>query len=100
MQNKKMKSKFAVLVVMTVLYCVGSMGCCVLFGQRMAATHMDPHYMWRLMQIAAAAIIGIAIACNKNTRGKWYWYTIPVLLIGAAFAYVAIVGQYPCCIGG
>ena len=84
----------------TILYGVGSLLYCILCGQSMMVTHIDPHYAWRNIQTALAMLLSLVLFFRKETRKQHYWQVIPCLLLGLAPVYVLIVDQFPCCVGG
>ena len=100
MPSKKMPRPYAIALGITVLYGIGSILYCVLFGQSMMGSHIYPHYAWRTVQMAAAVVLSLILFGLKTTRKKLHWQIIPALLLGLAPVYVLIVDQFPCCMGG
>jgi len=96
MQKKTLDPKYIALLTLTILYCAGSIIYCIAHGQQMALTRTEPQYTWFFTQTFAATILWLILICIKRIRKKWYWRIIPVLLIGTAFSYPAIVAQFPC----
>ena len=96
MSTKKI-SPFGVILVMTIIYCILSLIYCWVNGQAMMSTHLEPHYGWRFLQCAIAAIMILIFLISRRSI---YWYLIPYFLIMSALLYVPIVNQYPCCSGG
>lgn len=97
MLNKVKNNLFEILFFSTIIYCVLSLIYCWTHGQAMAASHIEPQYSWRFLQIVLAIIIGII---STLLRKDTIWLSIPTLLILTALLYIPIVAQYPCCSGG
>ena len=72
---------------------------CIANGQAMMVSHTEPHYSIASWQLLVAGVMIALFAIIKLTR-KWYWFSIPAMLVVFAVSYVQIVSQYPCCSGG
>jgi len=90
---------YAYSLLSTVCLCVFITIFCILNGQHMAATHVEPPYSMAVLQIIVAVIIAVVFIIIKYTRNL-KWFLIPATLIAFAPLYVIIVNQYPCCVGG
>lgn len=80
--------------------CIRGIMYCISNGQSMASSHLEPQFGLKFMQDIAALIFALILLIKRSTRRKWYWYSLPVILVVVGFVYIEIVGQYPCCWGG
>ena len=94
------EKQFFIALSLTLGVCACLTLYCAVNGQAMAATHREPQYALRNIQLIIAAAAAAFIAARPQTRKVWYMYSIPLILCVFAFLYVWIVNQYPCCIGG
>lgn len=94
------KNRFITIFYVTLAVCVIISLYCIVNGHAMASTHLEPQYLLRDLQLAIAAIIGVALLWFKQMRKVMSWYFIPVILASFSIFYVFIVNQFPCCIGG
>lgn len=88
---------FILILIPTILFCLAALSYCQVNGQAIASRHTEPQYFWRFSQCLAAGLLTVFLAFR---RVKYYWYSIPFMLILTANLYIPIIAQYPCCIGG
>ena len=93
------KMIFYICFVVALSICCMIIKYCIVNGQAIMASHTELHYViasWQFL-VAGGAIALFTVI--KHTR-KWYWFSIPVMLVVFAVSYIEIVSQYPCCSGG
>jgi len=109
--NNRERPSFKNSFITVVCICILMTICCIVFGQAMASTHMEPHYALAELQIIVAIIITVILTVIfvvdhlrkhtfKNHLQKLKWYSIPIMLAAVAPLYILIVSQFDCCRGG
>ena len=68
-------------------------------GQEIRSSHTDFDVTISTLQMLIASIIAVVFSAIKRTR-KWYWFTIPLMLVIFLAVYGRILSQYVCCPGG
>jgi hypothetical protein len=85
--------------VFALFMCTALAFACITHGQSMAATHTDEQYSIPVLLGGLALSLAIGFAVMETTR-KWYWFSIPLLLVAFSVLCFKIASQFPCCVGG
>ena len=102
MNNKALyfvkQNRFTCALISALTICISGTAYCIIYGQRLASTHLEP-VAPAFYQGIMALIIAAIFLLVKPIRTRPKWYIIPIMLFATCFLYEYVVSFYPCCVG-